>query len=132
VIQGSCLCGGIRYEIAGEIHDVQNCHCSMCQKAHGAAFATYAGVDPHDVHFTQGAELIARFRSSNEAERSFCSRCGSNLMFEPTATPHEAWIAVGGFDSEIRERPGHHIFVDSKAPWFEISDDLPRYPGDGD
>jgi hypothetical protein len=104
----------------------------MCQKAHGAAFATFAAVNPRDVHFTQGAELISRYRSSNEAERSFCSRCGSNLMFQPDATPEEAWIAMGGFDSEFREGPGHHIFVDSKAPWFEISDDLPRYPGDGD
>jgi hypothetical protein len=132
VIRGSCLCGEIRYEIAGEIHDMQNCHCSMCQKAHGAAFATYAGVDPHDLHFTQGAELISHYQSSSEAKRSFCSRCGSNLLFEPTATPNEAWIAAGGFDSEPRERPGHHIFVASKASWFEISDDLPQLPGDGE
>ena len=132
MIRGSCLCGGIRYEIAGECHDVMNCHCSMCQKGHGAAFATYAAVDPREVCFTQGAELISRYRSSNQAERSFCSRCGSNLMFEPAATPHEAWIAMGGFDTEPRERPRCHIFVDSKASWFEIDDDLPRYPGDGE
>ena len=132
MIRGSCLCGGVRYEIEGELHDTQNCHCNMCQKAHGAAFATYAAVDPRDVRFAQGAELISRYRSSQEAERSFCSRCGSNLMFEPKATPHEAWIAVGGFDSEPPERPGQHIFVDSKAPWYEIGDDLPQYPGDGE
>jgi hypothetical protein len=64
--------------------------------------------------------------------RSFCSRCGSNLMFEPDATPHEVWIAVGGFDTEPPERPVQHIFVDSKAPWYEIRDDLPQYPGDGE
>jgi hypothetical protein len=132
VIEGSCLCGGVRYEIVGELHDMQNCHCSMCQKAHGAAFATYAGVDPRDVNFTRGADLISHYRSSNEALRSFCSRCGSNLMFAPMATPEEAWMAVGGFDSEIRERPGLHIFVDSKAQWFEIDDDLPQHPGDTD
>ena len=49
MIRGSCLCGGIRYEIDGRLHDTQNCHCRMCQKAHGAAFATYAAVDPRDV-----------------------------------------------------------------------------------
>jgi hypothetical protein len=132
VTRGSCLCGAVRYEIERGIHDTQHCHCRMCQKAHGAAFATYAAVDPRDVRFLQGEELITRYRSSKEAVRSFCSRCGSNLMFEPDATPREAWIAVGGFDTEPPERPVQHIFVDSKAPWFEIDDDLPRYPGDGE
>ncbi|MDH3521144.1 MAG: GFA family protein [Myxococcales bacterium] len=128
MIAGSCLCGGIRYEIRGPIHQMQNCHCGMCRKAHGAAFATYAGVNPRDVVFTQGAELIARYASSAAAERSFCSRCGSNLLFSPNASPDEAWIAVGGFDSDPQQRAGFHIYVGSKASWFEITDDLTQYP----
>ena len=65
--------------------------------------------------------------------RSFCSRCGSNLLFEPNATPDVAWVAVGGFDSDPKERPGTHIYVASKAPWFEISDELPQFSeGAGD
>ena len=130
MIRGSCLCGGVRYEISGDLHDMHFCHCGMCRKAHGAAFATYAGLAPRDLRFTQGEELIGRYQSSDSAQRTFCRRCGSNFTFEPTATPGEIWIAAGGFDSEPRERPAFHIFVASKAPWFEISDAMKQYPGD--
>jgi hypothetical protein len=127
MIEGSCLCGGVAYQITSEIHHMHFCHCAMCRKAHGSAFATYVGVHPRDLKFTRGQELISRYRSSNEAERSFCGRCGSNLLFDPNATPEVVWIAVGGFDSDPKERPCAHIYVDSKAPWFEISDDLAQH-----
>jgi hypothetical protein len=132
MIEGSCLCGGVGYEITGEIHHMHYCHCSMCRKAHGTAFATYTGVHPRDLRFTRGEELITRFQSSDEAQRRFCSRCGSNLLFEPKATPDVAWVAVGGFDSDPKERPGAHIYVASKAPWFEISDELLQFSEDDD
>ena len=132
MIRGSCLCGGIRYEITGELLSISNCHCRMCQKAHGAAFASYAEAKVADLRVTHGQELISRYRSSPEAQRSFCSRCGSNLFFEPDETPNLFWVAAGGFDSEIQLRPSSHIFIDSKAPWFEINDDLPQHPRDSD
>lgn len=127
MIEGSCLCGGVAYQIAGQVHHMHYCHCSMCRKAHGSAFATYTGVDPRDLRFTRGQELISRYRSSEKAERSFCSRCGSNLLFDPKAIPDVVWVAVGGFDSDPKERPVAHIYVASKAPWFEISDELTQF-----
>ena len=81
---------------------------------------------------SHGRELITRLRSSDAAQRSFCSRCGSNLFFEPDETPDLLWVAAGGFDSDPELRPSGHIFVGSKAPWFDISDDLPQHEGDTD
>jgi hypothetical protein len=132
VISGSCLCGEVCYEIAGQLRSVTHCHCSMCRKAHGAAFATYAEVEARDLRFTRGQDLIVRYRSSQEAQRSFCSRCGSNLLFEPEESPNLVWVAVGGLDSDSQVRPGAHIFVGSKAPWLDIDDDLPQHPADSD
>ena len=132
VIEGSCLCGEIRYEIAGALLSATHCHCSMCRKAHGAAFATYVEVEARNLRFARGQKLIARYRSSPEAERSFCSRCGSNLLFEPDESPDLVWVAAGGLDSESQVRPDAHIFVGSKAPWFDIDDDLPQHEVDSD
>jgi hypothetical protein len=104
----------------------------MCRKAHGAAFATYAEVEARDLRFTRGEELIVRYRSSDEAQRSFCGRCGSNLLFEPDESPNLVWVAAGGLDSDSPIRPDCHLFVGSKAPWFDINDALPQHQADID
>jgi len=99
----------------------------MCRKAHGAAFASYAEAESRDVRFTSGEPLVARYRSSETSQRSFCSRCGSNLLFESDEAPNLVYVAAGGVDSDMQLRPSSHIFVGSKAPWFDITDDLPQH-----
>jgi hypothetical protein len=128
MVHGGCLCGGVRYEISGELSQMHFCHCQMCRRSHGTPFANYVAVSPHDIRYTQGEELISSYQSSERTARTFCSRCGSSLEFSPKATPDETWIAAGGFDGDPQIRPTFHIYVDSKAPWFEISDDLKQYP----
>src|SRR5688500_17487869 len=81
MLRGSCLCTSVRYEIRGRVSRVTHCHCAMCRKAHGAAFATYGRVDRSDFAVVAGAEDIASYRSSPEVIRTFCKRCGSNLQF---------------------------------------------------
>ena len=80
MVKGSCLCGGVHYEIDGEVSLMANCHCSMCRKHHGAAFATYVGVDTADFRWVKGEDLVARYRSSPGLERGFCRTGGSNLF----------------------------------------------------
>ena len=110
MLRGSGLCGAVRYEIRGPLGRVSHCHCSMCRKAHGAAFGTYGRVERTDFALLSGADAIASYRSSPEVVRTFCKRCGSNLQFTD-------------------KRPSFHIFVASKAPWFRITDDLPQHAG---
>ena len=132
-LHGSCLCGGIRYEIDGPLGRVVNCHCSMCRKATGAAFRTRAAVASADFHWRAGADLLARYRSSPGEERTFCRVCGATLVTLFRDRPDELGLALGTLDDDPGVRASAHIFVESKAPWLEIDDDLPRFAaGDAD
>jgi hypothetical protein len=70
----------VRYRIHGALRDVLNCHCSMCRKAHGAAYRTRAAVAAADFEFLSGEALLTFFTSSPGEHRSFCRVCGSNLI----------------------------------------------------
>ncbi len=130
MIRGGCLCGGVRYEISGELSQMCCCHCQMCRRVHGTPFASYAALDPRHRRYTQGEELVRTYASSAEGVRTFCSRCGSKLEFHTSKTPDEIWVAAGSFDGDPGIRSSSHIYVDSKAPWYEITDALKQYPGE--
>jgi hypothetical protein len=68
MLRGSCLCGGVRYEVTGPVHDVHHCHCSMCRKAHGAAFSTFARLTAGDFRVVAGAADVRAYRSSAPLE----------------------------------------------------------------
>jgi hypothetical protein len=102
----------------------------MCRRAHGTPFGNFVAANPKDRQYTEGEELIARYQSSADGSRTFCSRCGSKLEFQNSKDPDETWIAVGTFDDDPGIRSTFHIWVDSKAPWFEITDDLKQFPGE--
>lgn len=126
MVKGSCLCGGAQYEIDGEVKLMAHCHCSMCRKHHGAAFATYIGVNTSDFRWVKGEDLLVRYQSSPGHTRGFCRVCGSTLPVpDPGAT--DFYLPAGTLDGDPGPRPAAHIFVASKAPWFEISDELPQF-----
>ncbi len=129
MIRGSCLCGNVRYEIRGPLGPISHCHCSMCRKAHGAAFGSYARVKRTDFALLSGEGDIGAFRSSPEISRTFCTRCGTTLQFVSHGQPGSFALAVGTLDDDPLVRPTAHLFVASKAPWFEITDGLPRRAG---
>ena len=83
--QGSCLCGKIRYEVITTSDDIDHCHCTFCQKYHGAAFGTYIEpVTPDNFTWMEGENLVARYQSSSHSARLFCSVCGSALVARST------------------------------------------------
>jgi hypothetical protein len=127
MIRGSCLCGDVRLEISGAVSGGSHCHCSMCRKAHGAAFGTYALANAADFRIVSGADRITRHASSPGVSRTFCSRCGSTLQWLIETKPDIVEIALGVLDDDPGVRPARHIFVGSKAPWHEITDDLPQH-----
>jgi hypothetical protein len=124
-IQGGCLCGGIRYEISGPLTEVGNCHCSMCRRFHGAAFATYAKIDAEHFRWLSGQELLTVYETSPGIGWAFCRICGSSLGVPTRGNLSD--IALGTLDSDPGVRPGEHIFVGSKAAWYQINDTLPQY-----
>jgi hypothetical protein len=127
MIRGSCLCGAVKYEVRGSLGPTVNCHCSMCRKAHGAAFGSYARVNSKDFVLMSGSAQISSYQSSAGVMRTFCGRCGSTLQFIRVTRPETLWIALGTLDDDPGVRPERHIYVDSKAVWFDISDDLPQH-----
>jgi catechol 2,3-dioxygenase-like lactoylglutathione lyase family enzyme len=129
---GSCLCGAARYEVTDALRAAELCHCSMCRKAHGTAFSANAEVPSASFHWTAGEDVLSEYASSPQRRRVFCRRCGSKLVIRRLDDPATLVVTLGTIDSDPGVRPSRHVFVDSKADWCEIGDDLPRfriYPG---
>lgn len=131
MITGSCLCGGVRFEIQRAVGPFELCHCNRCRKASGSAFAAMLGVRTEDFRWLQGAELIATYdapiiRRPPPYRVSFCRRCGSPV---PNPEPGDEWfeIAAGLLDGDPELRPDKHIFVELAAPWHTITDDAPQF-----
>ena len=126
-IRGSCLCGAVKFVITSPVRGMGHCHCSLCRRQHGAAFSTYCEIDNAAFEIRSGGELLETYPSSETAERVFCRDCGSKLLFRLHAINDRVWIPAGVLDDDPGVMPGYHIFVASKAPWYEIEDDLPQY-----
>jgi hypothetical protein len=124
MIPSSCLCGAVRWEVDGELQFMSHCHCGRCRKVHGAAFSTAVAAAAADFH-VHGESDIERWRSPEGTVRAFCKHCGSVVPGEPWQGL--VFVPAGNFEEDPGTRPGFHIFVASKAPWYEISDALPRY-----
>jgi len=124
---GACLCGGVAYEIDGEIGPIVYCHCSMCQRWTGTAFRARASVKKAEFRFLRGAELISEYRSSSNTIRRFCRVCGSPLVNSWDPEPDSYGLAIGTLATDPGHRPRCHIYVGSKAPWYEITDRLPQF-----
>lgn len=122
---GSCLCGAVKFEVDMEIAAASHCHCSMCRKWHGAAFATYATAPADRFSITQGADMLRSYESSPGITRSFCGRCGSSLLWQRDAKNID--FALGALDTPVNAPRQWHIFVSSKAPWWNITDGLPQH-----
>lgn len=126
--QGSCLCGTVRFEVDGPLDDVSHCHCAMCRKAHGAAFATFANVPSGRHRFTQGEAALKAYRSSGTVERAFCSQCGSPMSWrDPVNYPDSTSFPLGALPGDVPVPEQRHIFVGSKAGWYDILDHWPQY-----
>lgn len=127
---GSCLCGAIGFELYGTPIRAVHCHCSRCRCSRAAAFATNAIHALQDLRFLhEDAPLIEyRLPQARFFGTSFCSRCGSLL---PRRSPERelAVVPMGALDGVPSFRPQAHIHVASKAPWYDIDDDLPQYAG---
>ena len=126
MLSGSCLCGDVAFEIAGPVTEMGNCHCSMCRKFHGAAFATFGIAAPSDFRWLRGDGDVVHFKSSQRGWRNFCPRCGSGVPACPPGGPF-ALVPMGNVADDPNAAPELHFFVGSKASWHRIADDLPRH-----
>lgn len=131
MITGSCLCGGVRFEIERASGPFELCHCSRCRKVSGSAFLAGVYVRTRDFHLLSGKDLISTYeapilRNPPPYRVSFCSRCSSPVP-NPDPNSESCEIPAGLLDADPSLKPDKHIFVEHKAPWFEIADNLPQY-----
>ncbi|WP_407333681.1 GFA family protein [Enterovibrio sp. 27052020O] len=126
---GQCLCGQIRYEVDSIEPNMGHCHCTMCRKFHGAAFATFGEATVENFRFTAGRDFLKDYVAANGTKRTFCSNCGSSLLFEPADSDGSVVeFTLGTLDSDIPTKPDAHIFTKFGAQWYDITDDLPQFP----
>ncbi len=123
---GSCLCGAVRFEVAGAFERFYLCHCEHCRKDSGSAHAANLFSSSARLSWICGEDRITQFTlPATRHARSFCSTCGSAL---PNLQMDGALLVVpaGSLDSEVRIRPDAHLFVSSRAGWDEALETAPR------
>jgi hypothetical protein len=131
VIRGSCLCGGVRFEVDGRLTPIQLCHAARCQKTTGSAFAPEVAAFAEDFRWTAGEDLIRRYEAPLLREppplvRAFCGVCGSPLPLQPEGSDFFV-IMAGVLDGDPGSRPFRQIFLAEAAPWFQPTGDLPGF-----
>jgi hypothetical protein len=127
MLKGRCLCGKVRYEIDGVLGPVVMCHCSICRRVTGSAFATNASVEAKAFRIVSGEKAIKSFESSKGQFRRFCKKCGSPLYGGSESFPYVVRVRLGSLEDAGGARPVAHIWQGSKSEWFEITDKLNRY-----
>ena len=129
-VTGSCLCGGVRFEVTTPFRRASHCHCSRCRKHSGAFGLTQGRVPREGFRLVEGAELVRVYRPEGGMAKAFCSVCGSSLFGGTWPDGPEVSIRLGALDGDPGIRPQYHSQTASAAPWVTLPDDgLPRYPG---
>jgi hypothetical protein len=126
---GACLCGAVRFEVAGALDRIAHCHCTICQRAHGAAFVTWAAVSEERLRITEGEANVTRYRSSDIGMRSFCRTCGSSMFCTLDTHPGVIDVALACLAVDRDAVPRAHVFWDDRAGWIDLADRLPRLGG---
>jgi hypothetical protein len=125
VLEGRCGCGAVRYQVADEFRYAANCHCSRCRAATGSAFKAFAGIEREKFEVLDGFDDLLVF-GEDDLNDTRCGVCGS-LLFSVVRDGAYVHVAMGSLVDAPSIRPTEHIYVGSKAPWFEITDDLPQF-----
>lgn len=123
-LTGACECDAVTYEVEDAFLYAANCHCSRCRASTGTAFKSFAGIEREKLRITKGADNLMVV-GEPDANHTRCGACGS-LLFSVVRDGAYVHVAMGSLVDAPSIRPSEHIHVASKAPWFEITDDLPQ------
>jgi hypothetical protein len=124
MLNGRCECRAVRYRVPDEFLYAANCHCSNCRAGTGSAFKAFAGIEREKLEILEGGETLLVW-GDDEGNHTRCGNCGS-LLYSVVRDGAYVHVAMGSLVDEPTIRPTEHIFVGSKAPWFEITDELPQ------
>ena len=122
-LEGSCLCGGVRFEIDGEFEPRSYCHCTSCKRLSGGAATANARVRSDAVRITAGEELLRRYQPKEGSAKTFCSVCGSNLFGAGWPEREFCSVRLPAIDTPFEGAPTRHIFTRSVAAWETLPED---------
>ncbi|MBQ0958976.1 GFA family protein [Ideonella sp. 4Y11] len=125
--RGHCLCGAVQLQAPLPARWVAHCHCTMCQRAHGAGVVTWAGFDEAAVQVDDAQGQLRWYASSPEARRAHCGRCGTPMLFASSRWPGELHLARALLDEALTQPPAAHVFHDTHVDWLMLGDTLPRH-----
>lgn len=124
-MNGGCLCSEIKFSITEATLWCSHCHCNICQLSHGAGVVTWVGCNEPSVDIDDANGKLQWFKSSPEAQRGFCSHCGSCLFFRSSRWPGELHIARALVSGKLDREPAGHAFYNSHVDWMSLIDELP-------
>ncbi len=128
VHQARCLCGAVRIEARGASLWMAHCHCTLCQRAHGAGYVTWVGFHAADCTLHDDGNTLRWYAATPAAERGFCSRCGSPMLFRSSRWPGELHLARALLTTPADRTPQAHVFWSTHVDWAlpDPGDGLPR------
>jgi hypothetical protein len=124
-LAGRCDCGAVRYHVADAFEYALNCHCVNCRAATGSAFKPIAGIERGRLEIVEGQDALLVVGDEDE-NHTRCAACGS-LLYSVVRDGEYVHVALGSLVDPPSVRPSVHIWVSQKAPWYQITDDLPQY-----
>lgn len=125
---GRCLCGTFELTVEGSFGDVRYCHCSQCRQQSGTAFTANARIHRSQWSIRGPEDRITEYEHRPGRYKAFCARCGSPLYARSDHDPDDVRVRLGGFEGELDVRITGHVWVGSKATWYEIEDEIPCFP----
>lgn len=129
MVMGSCLCGGISFEVEEPIAGIEICYCTQCRKAQGAPLAANIPVLSEQLHWHKDQDLMKAYESSPGKRRFFCTVCGSPMFSERDSLPGVMRLRAGLLDEPISVRPISQAYVADRCSWWELQEGIPDYPG---
>lgn len=120
IAHAQCLCGDLKIQVTLPSKWVAHCHCSLCRRAHGAAFVTWVGMEADRCTIDDPHARLCWFASSGEAERGFCTRCGATMLFRSQRWPGELHITLAHFTGPVDRAPRLHYYWDDHVAWASV------------
>lgn len=125
LLAGACECRAVRFTVPDDFRYAMNCHCSRCRAGTGSAFKSIAGIERDRLQIVEGADRLLVWPEPDRGHVR-CGVCGG-FLYSVVRAGKWVHVGMGTLEDEPTIRPELHIHVASKAPWFEITDDLPQY-----
>jgi hypothetical protein len=122
-LRGSCLCGGVEFEVTQAPETLRYCHCESCKKLSGSIGTVNGRVPSNAIRILAGTELLQTFQPAEGSAKTFCRTCGSNLFGGGWPDSETASVRASALDDPFDARPSAHLFVRSVAGWETLPDD---------